>query len=236
MKLTNKSIFYLTIILIILIGFLIINENITTNIYNFTFSKVYILSIFLLLASALIVVLFKERLKIAQKEKILGLFSYVIFLPFVFYPVFRCYFKIPYIFCHVCPRKCIFGHLRPYTIPAVLLLNLEKRTWCYKYCPIGKLQDKQQSITAKKIVLPKFLSYTKYLFLLFIIVSYFIIKNKDSIFYNYFFKNIFSVSIIVLIIAAILFTISFFIHRFWCNYFCPIGSFGDLILKINEKI
>lgn len=236
MKLNNKSIFLITLVFIILIGFLIINENTTTSIYDLTFSNIYISLTFLLLAIAIFIVLFKEKLRInGQKQKILRFISYIVFAPMVFYPIFRCYFKIPYIFCHVCPRKCIFGHLRPYTVPAILLLNLDKRTWCYKYCPIGKLQDKQLSIKTKKIVLPKFFSYTKYLFLLFTIITYFIISNKNSAFYNYFFKNIFSLSIIVLIIAALLFILSFFIHRFWCNYICPIGTVSEDILKVEKK-
>jgi polyferredoxin len=49
------------------------------------------------------------------------------------------------------------------------------------------------------------------------------------------FKNIFSFSLIVLIITIIILTISFFVYRFWCNYFCPIGTVSDLILKIEKK-
>ncbi len=240
MKINSKSIFFLTFAFIILIGFLIINENTTTKIYDLTFSNIYIFLIFLFLAIAIIIVLFKEKIE-DKKQKIFRFLSYIVFAPMVLYPIFRCYLKIPYIFCHVCPRKCIFGHLRPYTVPAVLLLNLDKGAWCYKYCPVGKLQDKQVSIKTKKIVLPKFLFYTKYLFLLFVIISYFMISgyNKNPIslaFYNYFFKNIFSVSIIVLIIVILLFILSFFIHRFWCNYICPIGTVSEDILKAENKM
>jgi len=34
----------------------------------------------------------------------------------------------------------------------------------------------------------------------------------------------------------LIFLLAFFIPRFWCNYFCPIGAFGDLALKIENKI
>ena len=71
------------------------------------------------------------------------IFNFIIFSFISFLPIFRCYFKIPYIFCHVCPRKCVFGIIRPYLIPAMLLMNIRKNTWCFHLCPIGTLQDTQ---------------------------------------------------------------------------------------------
>lgn len=241
----NKNLIKLILILIFIsiIGFLIVNENYSTKIYDITFHTIYILIIFLLLALAVIVILFEKKLKIDKfKEKLLKISFFVVFSPFVFYAVFRCYFKIPYVFCHVCPRKCIFGHLRPYTIPAFLLLNIDKRSWCYKYCPMGFLQEAQSKAVNKKIKLPKFLNYFKYIILLFVIAAYFIIlrniKNPSLTGYDlyiYTFKNIFSFSLTVLIIAILILIISFFVHRFWCNYFCPVGTVSELILKIEKK-
>ena len=241
----NKNLIKLILVLIFIsiIGFLIVNENYSTKIYDFTFNTTYILIIFLLLPLAFIIILFEEKPKIDKvKEKLLKISYFIVFSPLAFYAIFRCYFKIPYVFCHACPRKCIFGHLRPSFVPAVLLLNIDKRTWCYNYCPIGFLQETLSKLTKKKIILPKFLSYFKYVVLLFVVFTYFIILNNiknPSLtgydLYTYTFKNIFSFSLNVLIIAIIILIISFFVYRFWCNYFCPIGTVSDLILKIEKK-
>jgi len=212
------------------IGFLITNEKTKDIMYSFTFNSFYIYSIFLFMLIAFLLILFREKLRIKQiAEKRFYFFSYIFLAPVIFYPIFRCNFKIPYIFCHICPRKCIFGHLRPYLIPAILLMNVDKRIWCYNYCPIGKLQKSAFSVKTQKMRLPKFLFNIKYLIFLFVILSYFA-------FNNYFSKTIYSFSIIVLIIAIILLIMSFFIHRIFCNYICPIGTVSEGILKLERKI
>ncbi|HQH28991.1 MAG TPA: hypothetical protein PLP17_16480, partial [Oligoflexia bacterium] len=71
------------------------------------------------------------------------LVNYCGFALAVFYPLGRCYFSLPYLFCHVCPRKCVFGFLRPYLVPAALIMNLERRHWCFHACPIGTVHDCQ---------------------------------------------------------------------------------------------
>ena len=224
-----------------ILGFLIINLD--EKIYHLTFNNIYIISIFSVLILCLIFILFSKINIIKKlKNKIPKIFYFIILSPLVLYPIFRCFFKIPYIFCHVCPRKCIFGYLRPYTVPAVLLLNLDKRSWCYNLCPYGMLQDSAYKVKSKKIKLPKFLSHLKYLVLTLIIFLYFkILIGKPQpdlsggIFFNYFFKDVFSFTLIILIAFVVIFLLSFFIHRFWCNYFCPIGAVSDLILKLENK-
>ncbi|RMD81753.1 MAG: hypothetical protein D6815_10970, partial [Candidatus Dadabacteria bacterium] len=54
-----------------------------------------------------------------------------------FYPLARCYFQVPFLFCHVCPRVCVFGYLRPFWVPAAVLMNLGSYSWCQRMCPLG---------------------------------------------------------------------------------------------------
>lgn len=229
------------ILFITIFGFLILNFN--ERIYHLTFNNFYIILIFFILILGLFFILFsKIDLIIKLRQKIPKIFYFIILAPMVIYPIFRCFFKIPYIFCHTCPRKCIFGYLRPYTVPSVLLLNVDKRSWCYNLCPCGMLQDSAYKFKSKKIKLLKLFSYFKYLFLIVITFLYFkILIDKPQpdlaggIFFNYFFKDAFSFSLIILIAFVVIFLLSVFIHRFFCNYFCPIGTVSDLILKFENK-
>ena len=92
---------------------------------------------------AFIIVLSKLFRKTEIKNPFLKIIYFILFLPIAAIPFIKCYFKIPFIFCKACPRKCVFGELRPFIIPSFLLLNLDKRFWCYKLCPCGILQDYQ---------------------------------------------------------------------------------------------
>ena len=56
-----------------------------------------------------------------KKENLLKIIYGILFLPVAFFPMLRCYFKVPYIFCKVCPRKCPWGEL--YTIIQNNLVN-----------------------------------------------------------------------------------------------------------------
>lgn len=243
---SSKIYSFVVLIILALIGLIITNENLNTILYNIVFHPAFYSIALLSLGFALITIIFPEKfnpLKDKTNQKISKFFYYILFAPIVFYPIFRCYFKIPFTFCHVCPRRCIFGYLRPYLVPSVLLLNLDKRHWCFKQCPYGHLQDKQSMVSKIRVKLPKFLSYSKYVFLLLLVVGYFLILNARKIielpgfnFYLRTFKNVYSFSLIVFVVALLIFLIAFFIPRFWCNYFCPIGTFSDEALKAEKKI
>ncbi len=159
--------------------------------------------------------------------------AFIIFLPFALFPFIRCYFKVPFIFCQACPRKCPFGNLRLFIIPAFLLKNLKDRHWCYKLCPVGTLQDWQGSLSGKRICLPGWISSIRYFFLaftLFIVISL-LYKPVQG----FFFRGVYNLYLPTLAIFMLIFAASFFIPRFWCNCFCPVGTLSSLILKIRKK-
>ncbi|MBD3204655.1 4Fe-4S binding protein [Candidatus Woesearchaeota archaeon] len=192
----------------------------------FDFSMIMFSDIYIGLVYLLIVLIFLQTIfdwKFLKKK----LIYYIFFLPIAIYPVLKCYFKIPYIFCKSCPRKCIWGHLREFIVQGFIIINIDKRSWCFNYCPFGYLQDLNKKTVNKRITLPKKLGLSRYVVLAAIIYL--------LLFFGRFgFKAEYSVTLIVLIFTAVIFILSFVVHRFFCNYFCPIGAVGDLVLKLEK--
>ena len=122
---------------------------------NLFLNSNYFILIYISIIIAFIIVLSKLFRKTEIKYNPLKIIYFILFLPIATIPIIKCYFRIPYILCKACPRKCVFGELRPFIIPSFLLLNLDKRFWCYKLCPCGTVQDHQTKICKKRIKLPK---------------------------------------------------------------------------------
>lgn len=230
-----------------LFGLLALHSKYGSRLYLFTFHPVYIILILLGIAYGILLAIdwkFFRMPKDIIKRKIISGVYFVVFLPFVFFPVFKCYFKVPFVFCHVCPRKCIWGYLRPFIVSGVMLMNVEKRLWCYNFCPIGILQNKQAEFKIKGIALPKWIKESiRILILVALVASYFIIKKakighvfRTESLYTFMFKNVYSTSLTVLIVGGIILLLSFFIYRLWCSYICPIATCSDLILKAEKKL
>lgn len=161
----------------------------------------------------------------------------------VFYPLFRCFFKVPYLFCHVCPRKCVFGWFRPYLIPAALVMNLNNRHWCEHSCPVGTLLHCQETgfrpPSRRRWTRPvtAILSGSA---LLFTVLSYFLIQRDHAGledvpegWYQFFFKNSFSVSLAVLAAAGALVAAGFARRRAFCHCLCPIGTASEAYLQFE---
>lgn len=204
------------------------------QIFNLFLTQEYFLLVYISLIFIFFLIIFQLFKKIKIKNTTLKLIYFIIFLPIAVIPIIKCYFNIPYVFCRACPRKCVFGEVRPFIIPSFLLLNLDKRFWCFRLCPCGTMQDYQARICKKRIKLPKVFSYSRYAILLFIIIFYFLIIYNENL-KNPFFYGAYIVVLSTLIISAIIFILCFFIPRFWCNYICPVGCVSDRILKIEKR-
>jgi hypothetical protein len=167
---------------------------------------------------------------------------FVAFSLTVFYPIFRCYFRVPYLFCHVCPRKCVFGFLRPYLVPAALIANLEKRWWCYHACPIGTLFDCQARVCTESSRVPTRWRAVALAVLAFTALAYFkIMWDLDHQpaaqfdWYTFFYNNTFGVSMAVITAAAALIILAYRRRRTFCETLCPVGTFSDLVLKLERS-
>ena len=234
MKFKKNWIMFLSYMIVLVIFASFVLPNKVYERLSFFRNNGYFYLVYILLFVALILILLKYLKKINLSAKWMKIIFGILLFPAVMFPLFKCYFKIPYVFCKRCPRRCPWGLLRPILFPSLLVLNLDKRFWCYNMCPLGTLQDYQSSLFNKKIHLPRGIMNIRYVILA--LVTFIVIKllfNLRS--GEFFFKfnhhfYIWSFSVIVII-----FLMNFFIPRFFCNYICPVGSFSDLVLKVESK-
>lgn len=179
----------------------------------------------------------------------LGMWRWIKFLGLgfiVFYPLFRCFFKVPYLFCHVCPRKCVFGWFRPYLIPAALVMNLNNRHWCHHSCPVGTLLHCQETALRP----PARRWWTQPVSVLFSLgalafaaFSYFLVRSDQAEradvpegWYQFFFKNSFSFSLAVIAVAGVIVLAGVLRRRAFCNCLCPVGSVSEFYLQLERWI
>ncbi len=217
-----------------ILGAFIASNNV--ELYSFSRSKIYtiIVSITLILALLLsggwIKFVFTNWFRLIQ---------FLLLSLVAFYPIFRCFFKIPYLFCHVCPRQCAFGIYRKYIVITGTITNTGNWPFCHMTCPIGIMYDAQpvserrvsQSLISK-------LHSIRLIILILIPFIYFKSKFDESALtppfldiYTFMFKNEFTVSITVLCVALFFIAGGFVIPRFFCNLACPLGAVKKLLDK-----
>lgn len=247
-----------TLFVFITLGFVISTDASSTALYSISFLPLYHWALLLLAAVGIVQAMEMDiggsRLKTGGaisrsvfRHTWIRLSRWVYFAAFslvVFFPLFRCYFKVPYLFCHVCPRQCVFGYLRPYLVPAALIMNLEKRHWCVNCCPLGTMFDCQAQAAGSPRRLPKMVRRPAALAILgFTVYSYFRIKADFALqaptlddWYTVFFANVYAPVAVVLAAAAILIVMSFRIRRPFCDTLCPVGALSDLVLQSEQKL
>ncbi len=160
-----------------------------------------------------------------------------------YYPLLHCYFQVPYLFCHVCPRVCVFGYLRPFWVPAAFLMNLGSYSWCLRLCPIGALLESRAGKQALARW-PRRLSHGIRLGVLaFVCYAYFAMPagaaNESPLstdLYSVLFKNAYSVSSIVLAVTAGLLVLNRWVPKSFCNLLCPVGASCDLAHALLNRI
>ena len=243
----------------IALGTLIIAPDTSATIYAFTFTPAYHWLLLGLVAWGLSQAMdvrirsqseLQKKLReisrrIYQRTRLhpLRWLFFLAFAPVAFYPIFRCYFKVPYLFCHACPRLCIFGYMRPYLVPAALLMNLEKRHWCHHACPLGTLYHCQAISGGRGRRLAKWLFVLPLIILAFTAVGYFELPlDLDQSgflpgdWHAFFIRETFAVSGVVILIAALFLLLGYRWRRSFCDTLCPVGTFSELFLKIERKL
>ncbi len=199
-----------------------------------------ILILFLFVFGILMFKVSKKALNLKHKTGNLGQF---LLIPVVAAPLFKCRFKMPYVFCSVCPAKCPFGQMQNIILSSAVLMNLESRTWCSNLCPVGKVQDSLnlvgRSLKIKQINPDKnkkislILNAMGYIFLTFFLLAFFsllIIPQKLEFITRIFLTPSYSVKLGSVIIG-ILVLFSMVIPRFWCNHFCPVGLIWRMLKR-----
>lgn len=231
----------------------------TTPVYAFTFSRPYQWAAFAVLMLALLAVFEPARLRAwtratAKRAASFGvlaglspgrLLAFVVLLPVAMFPVARCYFRVPFVFCHVCPRQCVFGVMRPYVVPSALLANLGDQTFCERVCPLGTAQASCERLrparASRRRVLTLVANGLRVVALGFVAVSYLFAQDgrgpgvDGGGYYGAFFKNAFTPTPTVLAVAAALLVASFFVQRPFCEGLCPIGATSQLVRQLDRR-
>ena len=169
-----------------------------------------------------------------QKQRWLKWIYGILFLPVLLLPLFRCYFKVPYVFCGACPHKCPWGLLRSMAFPAFLLLNLSNKFWCTALCPLGTFQECQARISPKRFKLPSRAGLFAYV-VLFVVTGMYLLTLFGSPWEVFFEMGRYAWVEVSLGVAGLILTLAFIIPKLWCRYFCPVGTIDEMISSFRSK-
>ena len=194
---------------------------------GFLWSRDFQLLIEIVIGSAFCLLIFRWLTRKILPRKAIKLVYGVIFLPLLILPLFRCCFKVPYVFCRVCPNKCPWGISRTFLFSAFLTLNLSGRFWCFYLCPFGTFQECQAQISKQNLKLPFPAGFLSYPVMLLTAWMYSLTLLGSQI-VTYFSAGYYNWVITTTAVAASILAIAFFIPKFWCRCFCPVGIIADL--------
>lgn len=169
----------------------------------------------------------------------------MVLLPVAAFPLARCYFKVPFVFCHVCPRQCVFGVMRPYLTTAALIANFGDHAFCERVCPLGTAQVSCERLRPARAPRPRVAMLVanglRALAAVFVGVSWVFGQEgrgpgvEGGGYYGAFYKNAFSPTPAVLAVAASLLVASFLVQRPFCEGACPIGAASQLISQLDRR-
>ena len=207
--------------------------NILTH-FSFFWGCDFQLLIKIVLALAICLLAFRLISRRNLPRKAMKLIYGLIFLPVLILPAFRCSFKVPYIFCRVCPTRCPWGMSRTVIFSAALFMNLSGKFWCAYLCPLGTIQKGQARISKWNFKLPSWAGYSAYAALLLTIGIYSLslagsgpADRFAAGYYVWVWKTMFA--------AAAVFTAAFFYPMFWCRYLCPVGTIAGICEALKRK-
>lgn len=191
--------------------------------------------IFIACGSALFILLFQLFTHRLLLKNALKPAYGIIFLPLLLMPAFRCYFKVPYVFCSVCPGQCPWGLLRTVVFNAALLFNLSGKFWCVNLCPFGTFQECQTQISKRNLSLPSWSNLLSYL-TLFLFMGMFCSALIGSGSIAFFEIGRYGWVALTASVALLIILIGFFISRFWCRFLCPVGTIAKITSGIQRFI
>lgn len=202
---------------------------------GFLWSDPFLLLIKIACGAAVFILLFQLFIRRLLFKKALKAVFGIIFLPIVLLPVFRCYFKVPYIFCNVCPLPCPWGILRIFIFNTALFLNLSEKLWCGNLCPLGTFHECQAKISKQNFELPSWVNLSAYL-ILFLSVTMYCLALPGSRAVAFFEIGSYEWVVTTVSIASLILIAAFFIPRLWCRYACPVGAIAKLTSALQRFI
>ncbi|MBU3933404.1 MAG: 4Fe-4S binding protein [Candidatus Omnitrophica bacterium] len=146
--------------------------------------------------------------------------------PLLLYPFSFCPFRLPYLYCFICPARCAWYRIRGVVLLIAVGLNIKRGLFCSHICPFGTIQILLSKISAKKISIPYFFRSFKYIGIA-LIASVIAISKRPQ-------GAIFIVKLKGFLLATLLLSMgmSIFGYRIFCHNLCPINALS----KIRNKI
>ncbi len=182
------------------------------------------------------------RVRAEARMSVARLASFVALVPAAAFPVGRCFFQVPFLFCHVCPRPCAFGWIRPYAVPAALLANAFDRRFCERVCPIGTAQAACASLSRGRARRLPRAGVLRNAVVAFTAVSWFVVRAEKAEgvqgggLYALVFRNSWAPSLAVLGVSAALLLAAFRWRRPFCDALCPIGGASALVRAAEDRL
>jgi spermidine synthase len=165
----------------------------------------------------------------------------LVLLPVAAMPLGRCYFTIPWVLCHACPKPCVFGLLRPYVITSALIANLSDLRFCQRSCPLGLAQSAAgDTAFARPRRLGRVAWTLRVALLLFVAWLYFAVepgpvRDAEGMI-EWLYLNRYTASSWILAAAGLFIILSFFLRRPFCEVACPIGATSDALLRAEQLV
>ncbi len=168
--------------------------------------------------------------------------GFVVLLPVAALPIARCYFRVPYVFCHACPRPCTFGLVRPYVVTGALLTNVGDRRFCERVCPLGQAQlaaARARGVGIRRLgrigLVVRLVVMGAVAFVYFAVRGVSRVTADAQSVFAWGYANAYGVSVATVLIAGSLVALSFVVHRPFCDGACPIGAASDLVARAEKR-
>lgn len=145
--------------------------------------------------------------------------------PLLFYPFSFCPFRLPYLYCFVCPTRCNWGRTRWVILLIALGLNLKERLFCNYLCPFGMMQVLLFKLKSRKFVLLQFMHNFKYIILALIVIVI-AITCVPELSSAHKFMGSRDLLLGALFLGIIL---SIFIYRAFCYILCPFRALVEIL-------
>jgi len=201
---------------------------------NFFWSDTYAVLIQVTLVAAAVGWVMKRILGQGVPRRGLQWFYGILFFPVLLFPLLRCHYKVPYVFCRACPSPCPWGISRTFLFNGFLILNLLGRSWCSNLCPFGTFQELQSSIFRKHLRQPSWLSGVAY-FILLATLGFYLAPLFRWPWLNWFDVGNYDFVKVTAIAALLIMLTAFLIPKFWCRNLCPVGTLHLLFMRLRIK-